>query len=176
MAWTETTRARYERHSGRYASDLTDQEWGLIAPFLPPPKTTGRPRSTAMRDVLDAILYIASAGCAWRMLPNDFPPVSTVRYYFHGWRNDGIFEVISHFLVATAREFHGKKPGPTAGVIDSQTIKTTESGGISGYDAGKKTKGRKRHIVTDTLGFIPSSGMPDSRWGFPSGPISDSMW
>ncbi len=94
MAWTETTRARYERHSGRYASDLTDQEWGLIAPFLPPPKTTGRPRSTAMRDVLDAILYIASAGCAWRMLPNDFPPVSTVRYYFYGWRNDGIFEVI----------------------------------------------------------------------------------
>ena len=78
MAWTETTRARYERHSGRYASDLTDQEWGLIAPFLPPPKTTGRARSTAMRDVLDAILYIASAGCAWRMLPNDFPPVSVV--------------------------------------------------------------------------------------------------
>ena len=154
MAWTETTRARYERHSGRYASDLTDQEWGLIAPFLPPPKTTGRPRSTAMRDVLDAILYIASAGCAWRMLPNDFPPVSTVRYYFYGWRNDGIFEVISHFLVATAREFHGKTPGPTAGVIDNQTIKTTESGGISGYDAGKKTKGRKRHIVTDTLGFM----------------------
>ena len=72
MAWTETTRARYERHSGRYASDLTDQEWGLIAPFLPPPKTTGRPRSTAMRDVLDAILYIASAGCAWR-LPALFP-------------------------------------------------------------------------------------------------------
>ncbi len=166
MAWTETTRARYERHSGRYASDLTDQEWGLIAPFLPPPKTTGRPRSTAMRDVLDAILYIASAGCAWRMLPNDFPPVSTVRYYFHGWRNDGIFEVISHFLVATAREFHGKKPGPTAGVIDSQTIKTTESGGISGYDAGKKTKGRKRHIVTDTLGFmvglvVHSAGIQD---------------
>ena len=72
MAWTETTRARYERHSGRYASDLTDQEWGLIAPFLPPPKTTGRPRSTAMRDVLDAILYIASAGCASR-LPALFP-------------------------------------------------------------------------------------------------------
>ena len=89
-----------------------------------------------------------------------------MRYYFHGWRNDGIFEVISHFLVATAREFHGKKPGPTAGVIDSQTIKTTESGGISGYDAGKKTKGRKRHIVTDTLGFmvglvVHSAGIQD---------------
>ena len=116
MAWTETTRARYERHSGRYASDLTDQEWGLIAPFLPPPKTTGRPRSTAMRDVLDAILYIASAGCAWRMLPNDFPPVSTVRYYFHGWRNDGIFEVIptvidqnpcAHLRMPRDMIFHG---------------------------------------------------------------------
>ena len=84
--------------------DLTDQEWGLTAPFLPPPQTTGRPRSAAMRDDLDAILYIASAGCARRMLPGDFPPVSTVRYYFHGWRNDGIFEAISHFLVATSRE------------------------------------------------------------------------
>lgn len=107
-----------------------------------------------MRNVLDAILYIASTGCAWRMLPNDFPPVSTVRYCFYGWRDDGIFEEISHFLVAAAREFHGKKPNPTAGVIDSQTIKTTESGGVSGYDAGKKIKGRKRHIVTDTLGFM----------------------
>jgi len=83
MTWTETTRANYERPFGRYASDLTDEEWALVAAFLPPPKPTGRPRSTVMRDVLDAILYIASAGCAWRMLPNDFPPVSTVRYYFY---------------------------------------------------------------------------------------------
>ena len=83
MAWTGTNRARYERHSGRYVSDLTDQEWELVAPLLPPPKAIGRPRSTAMRDILDAILYVASAGCSWRMLPNDFPPMSTVCYYFY---------------------------------------------------------------------------------------------
>ena len=135
MAWTEITRPKYERKFGLYASDVTDQEWQLIAPNLPLPKTTGRPRSTAMRDVVDAILYIASAGRAWRMLPNDFPPVSTVRYYFYGWRDDGIFEMISRLLVAMARELHGKKPSPTAGVVDGQFIKTTESGGISGYDA-----------------------------------------
>lgn len=119
MGWTETTRVRYERQSGRYASDVTDHEWELIASILPPPKTTGRPRSTAMRDVVDAILYIASTGCAWRMLPNDFPPVSTVRYYFYGWRDGGIFELFSHLLVTMARELHGKEPSPTAGVVDS---------------------------------------------------------
>ena len=154
MAWTEITRPKYERNFGRYASDLTDDEWALIAPTLPPPKPTGRPRTTPMRDVFDAILYIASAGCAWRMLPNDFPAVSTVRYYFYGWRNDGLFDNINHLLVTAARELSGRNPCPTAGVIDSQSIKKTESGGVRGYDAGKRINGRKRHILTDTLGFL----------------------
>jgi putative transposase len=126
----------------RNVSDLTNQERSLITPHIPPLKTSGRPRETSMRDVVDAILYIASIGCAWRMLPNDFPPISTVRYYFYDWRDNGIFENISHLLVVTARVLLGRKPGPTAGIADNQSIKTTESGGISGYDAGKRINGR----------------------------------
>ena len=154
MPWTEITRRQYERDCGRYASDMTDAEWALIAPLMPGRNRIGRPRETDLREAVNALLYIASTGCQWRFLPKEFPPFSTVQKYFYRWRDEGLLERINHALVAAAREKAGRDAQPTAGVIDSQSVKTTESGGVSGYDGAKKIKGRKRHILTDTQGFI----------------------
>ena len=154
MAWTETTRRQYRREGLRYASDLTDAEWALIEPLMPPASAIGRPRKTSLRRIMEAILYMASTGCQWRQIPREYPPLTTVQGYFYGWSRNGTLAQINHVLVMAAREKVGREASPSAGVIDSQSVKTTEAGGPRGYDAGKKIKGRKRHIITDTHGHL----------------------
>ena len=152
--WTDTTRAQYARADLALPSDLTDAEWALLEPFLPPPSHGGRPRKWPLRRIIEAILYLLRGGLPWRMLPPCFPPVSTVRRWFYLWRDNGLWLSLNHALLLIGREAAGREASPSAGVIDSQSVKTTESGGPRGYDAGKKIKGRKRHIVVDTLGLM----------------------
>lgn len=152
--WTDITRAKHARKGLRYSSDLTDAEWAILEPELPVASRLGRPRRWSRREIMDALLYMLRGGLPWRMLPKDFPPVSTVQRYFYAWRDSGLWATINHLFLMTLRETAGREASPSAGVIDSQSVKTTESGGPRGYDAGKKVKGRKRHFLTDTSGLL----------------------
>src|SRR3974377_1142315 len=127
--WTKITWRKYEREGQRYASDLTDAEWALIAPQMPAVKRLGRPRETELRAVVDAILYIARTGCQWRMLPKDFPPFTTVQGYFYDWRDDGLFEKINFALLLQAREAAGREASPSAGGVGRQQGTTHPRGG-----------------------------------------------
>jgi putative transposase len=152
--WTEITRRKHARKGLRYSSDLTDAEWAVLEPLLPERSRLGRPPKWSLRTITDALLYILRSGQPWRMLPRDFPPMTTVQGHFYAWRDSGVWSTINHLLLMACREATGREASPSAGVIDSQSVKTTESGGPTGYDAAKKIKGRKRHILTDTGGLL----------------------
>jgi putative transposase len=137
-----------------YPSDLTRTQWKRLQRLLPAAKPGGRPRSVRLRDVLNGIFYILRGGCAWRMMPHDFPPWSTCYDYFRKWRNDGTWAKINDALRTRVRRRAGRDKSPGMGIIDSQSVKTTEQGGPHGKDAFKKVNGRKRHVVVDTLGLV----------------------
>jgi transposase len=138
-----------------YPTDLSDAEWSCLEPYLPAPKSTGRPRVYPLREILNAVFYVVRSGCSWRLLPHDLPPWRSVYHYFREFRLDGTWERMHAALRERLRIRLNRDPQPSAGIVDSQSVKTTGVGGEQrGYDGGKKVKGRKRHLLVDTEGFV----------------------
>jgi putative transposase len=137
----------------RYATDLTDEQYALLEPHLPRPRIFGRPRSN-LREVLNGILYLVRTGCQWRLLPKDFPPWSTIHTWYRRWRRDGTWTRLHEVLRQQVRSKAGRNPSPRTSAVDSQSVKTTELGGVRGFDGGKLVKGRKRHIWVDSMGLL----------------------
>ena len=141
-------------HRQAYDTDINDIGWELLATLIPPEKRGGRHRSVAMREVLNAIFYVLRSGCAWRLLPHDFPAWQTVYGYFNRWRQDGLWEQLNAALREAVREQEARAAAPTAAILDSQSVKTSAVAGARGYDGAKLVTGRKRHILVDVLGLL----------------------
>jgi transposase len=156
--WTNENRGRYDRSRLRYPSDLTDEEWALVEPLIPPAKRGGNRRTVSVREVVNGLMYVLSTGCQWRAIPRDLPPRSTVYDYFDLWSWDGTLDRIHDALYVRCRAAASREASPTAAIIDSQSVKSAEKGGPRidppGYDAGKKINGKKRHVLVDTQGLL----------------------